>query len=118
MSERIKWPNGLPIPKIGGLNGQYQNAVIRTKMDAGPAKQRRRFTAVPKLFSGRLILNEEQRSLLDAFYRNSIGHGTLRFDMKNPQTGQEETFRMTEPYSEDGNDDGLWEITLKFERML
>ncbi len=117
MSVAIEWPSQLPIPKIDGLSAQYERATIRTEMDAGPAKTRRRFTAVPKSFTCSLILREDKRALLDAFYKDSLGFGTLRFLMKNPQTGNKETFRMKEPPSENGNDGGLWDVTLSLERM-
>ncbi|MDE5899167.1 MAG: hypothetical protein K2H09_07910 [Treponemataceae bacterium] len=111
------WPSALKIPMLGGLNGQYQNPVVRTEMDAGPAKQRLRYTAVPKRFSGRLILTEEDRTIFEAFWKDAIAYGTLRFAMKNPQTGKVEEFRFTDTYTEDGNDDGLWELTLPLERL-
>lgn len=113
----IFWPQALPIPKIGGLNGKYKDPVIRTQMDAGPSKARRRFTAVPKAFKAQLVLREDKRALLEAFWKDSLGYGTLRFKMKNPQTGKVEEFRMTEPPDENGNDDGLYEVTLTLERM-
>lgn len=117
MATSIKWPSDLPIPMISGLGANYVKAVIRTEMDAGPAKQRQRFTAVPKVFSCKLILTEEKRKVLDSFFTDSLGFGTLRFKMKNPQTGIIEEFRFTDEPTETGNDSGLWEITLPLERL-
>ena len=117
MSTAIYWPEELPIPKLSGLASQYQKAFIRTEMDAGPAKQRLRYTAVPKQFTGALVLTEAKRAILDSFFVDTLGYGTLRFYMSNPQTGTLEEFRFTDMYTATGNDGGLYDISLPLERL-
>ncbi|MBD5404041.1 MAG: hypothetical protein HDR55_03525 [Treponema sp.] len=111
----LTWPKSLPLPRISGLSGKKQRAFIRTEMETGPAKQRARFTAVTKEFRGTVILTESERETLDNFYDVSLSLGTLRFTMKNPQTGEINEFRFTDSYEEIGNDGGLWEISLPLE---
>ena len=112
----IYWPENLPEIRASGFNAQYSDPVIRTKMDAGPTKQRLRYTAVPKQITCFIIVNEEERKILEEWYVQTLGHGTLRFVMKNPATAEWEEFRFTKPYSEVGTE-GYFEIALSLERL-
>lgn len=111
------WPAALPIPKLNGLEAEYQKAFIRTDMDAGPAKQRLRYTAVPKQFTAVITVTEAKRELFDSFFTSTLSYGTLRFVMKNPQTLATEEFRFTDTYKEKENGAGLWDITMPLERL-
>ena len=113
----IVWPNYLPqVMRLEGLSTKKKSNVVRTQMDAGPQKARRRYTVTTKEFTGSIVLNETQRHLLEDWYDNVLGNGVLRFVMKDPQTLQNAEFRFTEDYDEESND-GLWIITMKLEKM-
>lgn len=113
----LKWPAELPqIIRLEGLSGTRKTAVIRTVMDAGPAKARQRYTVSTKEFSGSVVLTEQQRQILETWYLNTLGSGVLRFRMLNPQTLEEKEFRFLEDYQESAID-GLWEIQMKLEMM-
>ena len=113
----IRWPLELPqIMRLEALKAQRQSSVVRTETDAGPSKQRQRYTVATKFFSGTIIVNEQQRRILENWYINSLANGTLRFVMKDPQTLEDKEFRFTQDYSEDSND-GLWTIGLSLEKM-
>jgi hypothetical protein len=112
----ILYPAGLPKVRLSGMTSQYQDPVIRTKMDAGPVKQRLRYTAVPKKFTGSIIVDEARRAIFDAWHKSVTGYGTLRFQMNDPKTGAPGEFRFTGiPVESDA--DGLTEISLPLERM-
>ncbi len=113
----ITWPSSLPqVIRLEGLGAKRKSNVIRTQMDAGPQKARRRYTAITKEFTGSVVLTESQRELLEDWYQNMIGDGALRFVMKDPQTLQLAEFRFLEEYDEEASD-GLWIITMKLEKM-
>jgi len=112
----ITYPAALPIMQIRGLTSQYKDPVIRTEMDAGPVKQRLRYTAAPKQFTGVITLTEDQRALFDSWFVHDLGYGTLRFNMTNPQTLAVEEFRFTGPPGE-SESDGYWELSLPVERL-
>lgn len=113
----ILWPDFLPqVLRLEGLQGQRKSNVIRTSMDAGPQKQRRRYTVSTKNFNGTILVTEEQRRLLEDFYENTIASGTLRFIMKDPQTLELCEFRFREDYQEE-QVDGLWKISMPLEKM-
>lgn len=113
----LKWPAELPqLMRLEGLSGTRKTAVVRTEMDAGPAKARQRYTVSTKEFSGSVVLTENQRQILENWYLNTLGSGVLRFRMVNPQTLEEKEFRFLEDYQESAID-GLWEIQMKLEMM-
>lgn len=113
----ITWPTTLPqVLRLDGQKAKHKSNVIRTEMDAGPVKIRRRYTVSEKLFEGSIIVTETQRETLENWYTNTIGDGTLRFVMKDPQTLQPAEFRFTEDYSEESLD-GMWQINMKLEKL-
>lgn len=60
--------------------------VLRTQMDAGPAKLRRRSTANVRTFSLTLFLTKALVTTFDTFYVTTIQSGALAFDMYHPRT--------------------------------
>jgi hypothetical protein len=112
----ITYPGNLPAVRANGFQSQYQDPVIRTQMDAGPVKQRLRYTAAPKKFTASIIVDEDQRKLFEAWFTGILAFGTLRFVMQNPQTLLPEEFRFTGMYSET-EADGLFELSLPLERL-
>jgi hypothetical protein len=112
----ITYPDTLPGIRASGFQSQYQDPVIRTQMDAGPAKQRLRYTAAPKKFTGTVVVNEEEREIFEAWFVNTLGFGTLRFAMRNPETLAVQEFRFTGAYGETETD-GLFELSLPLERL-
>ena len=113
----ITWPSSLPqVIRLEGLSGKKKSNVVRTQMDAGPQKARRRYTVSSKVFTGSVVLTEAQRELLEDWYDNILGSGVLRFVMKDPQTLEPSEFRFLEEYTEESSD-GLWIITMQLEKM-
>jgi len=113
----IFWPDGLPITLLmEGLAAKRNSNVVRTQMDAGPNKTRRRYTAATKTFTGKMFLDAAQRTELERFYSVSLADGVLRFNFTDPQTLESGEFRFTEDYTENSVD-GLFEISLSLERL-
>ncbi len=113
----IMWPSSLPqILILDGLRGKKKSSVIRTEMDAGPKKQRPRYTVSTKDFTGSIIVSELQREILSDFYDQVLANGTLRFVMKDPQTLQLSEFRFLDDYEEESLD-GNWRISMQLEKM-
>ena len=97
MSE-ITWPASLPQESlVEGFSEQAPNTLIRSQMEAGPAKVRRRFTSGPRNFDCQLYLSPAQVDALDAFYVSTLAGGALSFDWKHPRTQAAVTFRFVEP---------------------
>lgn len=81
------WPVSLPQDVlIDGYDERPPDTTLRSTMDEGPAKVRRRFTAGVRVFSVTVALTRAQVETLDAFYRTDLQGGALRFDWTHPRT--------------------------------
>lgn len=79
------WPATLPQSfEPGGWNYAPQSGVIRTQMDTGYPKVRKRFTAFTNEHSGTMIMS---KTLYEGdfltFFETTIAHGSLSFDFPN-----------------------------------
>ena len=84
------WPLTLPrAPLVRALSQTAQDLVVRTSMDSGPAKVRRRLTVnvVPTTI-GLPVLTDEQLETFKTFFHSTAMGGAEAFDWKDPATGQ------------------------------
>ena len=91
------WPASLPQKQFLGMTEQRGDARLRTEMDAGPAKMRRRFTNTVRDFTTPILLSGTQRQTLDTFYIDTLKKGVLAFDWEDPVTDAIVSFRFVEP---------------------
>lgn len=96
------WPTSLPAPALNSLQESPPDNVIRTNMDKGPAKVRRRTTANIRPISFILVLTAAEVAALDTFYVDDTFSGSEAFDYTHPRTGLACTARFVSPpeYSE------------------
>jgi hypothetical protein len=113
----ITWPVQLPATLlIDGFSKQPQSSVIRTAMDAGPKKARRRYTARTVEYSGKQVFSILELAVFEQFYYNVLADGVLRFNFTDPTTLEIAEFRFTDDYTV-GAIDGLFEVTMQLERL-
>ena len=94
------WPDTLPdTPLLDGYSETRQQEFLRSEMDAGPAKQRRRFSAATYYFNVSYVLDESQLDDLNYFYTIDLYGGSLPFDWIHPRTGDEVQARFMSPIS-------------------
>lgn len=81
------WPESLPpLPLLDGYREKPADTVLRTAMDAGPAKLRSRTTAgVANLTLDYVLTRPQTQDLLD-FYALTLQGGVLMFDFTHPRT--------------------------------
>lgn len=96
------WPATLPPPAVNSFREKPPLNTIRSTMDKGPAKVRRRTTANTRPMSFTLKLTPEQVQALDDFYVDTTYSGADEFEFVHPRTGDTVNARFTaEPdYSE------------------
>ena len=75
----ITWPQTLPLPTVQGYGVQPGEAISRTEMEAGLARQRRRFTDVPTKVSVRWIMRRDQYAIFEGWYRWHAREGASWF---------------------------------------
>lgn len=111
------WPGTLPqSPDADGYTESPPDVLLRTQMDAGPPKVRRRSTAGPRSVGMRMTLSLDQVQTLDDFFWTTCQAGALPFDWVHPRTGNAATFRWRSPprYEGSGSDEA-WRATLDLE---
>lgn len=110
------WPATLPDKVLQeGYDEQLQPIVIRSPMDTGPAKLRRRATAAPRSISGGQRLTAAQVETLDGFYRTDCADGALAFDWKHPRTQAAASLRFVSPPRYASLGGGVYAVSLSFE---
>lgn len=91
------WPATLPQSALAQkYNEKPPKTVLRTEMDAGPAKVRRRFTAGVRQFRIGLVLTKTQVATLDTFFVTTTNDGADQWTWKNPRTNSAANFRFVE----------------------
>lgn len=73
------WPASLPKPLRSGYGVEPESAFIRTDMESGPARQRKRFTAVPEGIAVSWRFKPAEMVTFRDFYADDINLGTDYF---------------------------------------
>lgn len=114
------WPETLPQKLlVDGYSQSAANTLLRSEMETGPAKQRRRFSAGVVPLSGKLILDWDELDILRAFYDTTLIGGSLRFIWKDPidQLSGNAQMRFTSPITWTTYGAGLFSVSLSLEIM-
>lgn len=92
------WPATLPQAfEQDGYSEPFASNVVRTEMDVGPPKVRKRYTAAVKQFAGLMYLTETQAETLETFYETTTNWGSDAFDWVHPRTGAAISCRFAGP---------------------
>lgn len=85
----LEYPPLLPtLSVLRSFTATEADNVIRTQMDAGPAKVRRRSTAAPLQWSmGHPAFSKAQLRAFLQFFREDAAHGAMPFQMADPVMG-------------------------------
>jgi len=79
------WPPSLPQSPQKGFTETGGVLILRTQMDAGPAKQRRRGQK-PQMLQVSFIMTTAQTEVLEEFVKTTL-QGTARFGFTHPRLG-------------------------------
>ena len=111
------WDSDLPQELlVNGYGQSYPNVTIKSEMDAGPAKVRRRFTAGVAPVSGTMIMDATELAALDTFYNTTLLGGSLRFSWTKPPAHSVACeMRFTEPPTWTAIEPGMYQVSMSFE---
>ena len=106
------WPLSREILQAG-YNQQADDAVIRTKMEAGADKLRSRYTTPIEKYGVSMLITYAERTSLEAFYNTTLQRGICSFNYTDPidTTSYEYRFVGTPRYSSAGGLRLLVEMT-------
>lgn len=93
------WPATLPAPILNSIRESLADNVLRTPMDKGAAKLRRRTTASPDSLAFSLVMTPTQASTLTEFYKVTTVGGVDEFDFTHPRTSEAVKARFLQPPS-------------------
>ncbi len=71
----VSWPGSLPSVELTGWNYQKKSGVIKSEMEVGPPKRRRRTTAQMAILSGKLLLSASQVETFRQFVETDLKGG-------------------------------------------
>lgn len=97
----IEYPSQLPTPLREGYGLNTTSPLMRTKMDSGRSRQRRKFKNVPVIISAAWLLNTPQAQIFESFYRDEISDGAQWFicKLQTPYGLQNYDVRFVDIYS-------------------
>ncbi len=113
----VFWPTTLPLPSIEGYGLHPGEAILRTEMEAGPARQRRRYTQVPSRISVKWMFRKEQFALFEAWYRWHAKEGGEWFeiDLLGGLGLVVHEARFTRPFDARPRSAVLWDVSSELE---
>jgi hypothetical protein len=93
------WPPSLDhrALQLRTLQGSASDVVVRTAMDVGPPKVRRRITAGVQPWDGELKLTRAELLVFKEFFDDTLAGGALSFEWVDPMTGDAADFLFAEP---------------------
>lgn len=87
------WPTAT-VGELAVRSVETESVVLRTKMDGGPAKLRRRFSnSVTKVPVGRMVLTKTALDALETFYITTTSGGVDIFTHTHPISGTTVNYR-------------------------
>lgn len=75
----IEYPSQLPTPLREGYGMSTVSPLMRTDMDSGRARQRRRFTSVPTIVSASWLMSNGQAALFESWFQHVAMDGAAWF---------------------------------------
>lgn len=97
----VYYPEGLPVGLHSGRSYQLQSPLLRSDLESGRARQRRRFTNVPMGAKINWLFNDSEGQLFEIWWRDQLVDGSLWFEcpLDTPIGFQDYTCRFTGVYS-------------------
>lgn len=110
------WPTTLP-PELpeDGFSLTVADNLIRSNMDIGPPKVRRRTSSNITKVEGTLLLSNTELATFEAFYITTLSYGALQFDWVHPITNVACEMRFSTPPKYSAASGDYTQVTLNLE---
>lgn len=110
------WPTSLPQrPLADSYSEAAEPSTIRTAMEIGPAKMRRRYTSEIKLFTMEFLMSTAQVATFETFFVTTLAAGSLTFDWINHRTDAAVIYRFTARPTIQPQAPGYWLVSAELE---
>lgn len=77
-----QYPSVLPLPQTTGYGQTPKNNTLRTEMESGNARQRKRFTSSPTEYSATFRFTQDQFAIFEAWYKHQANEGANYFEIE------------------------------------
>ena len=94
-----------------------EDNVIRSTVDIGKPKRRRRYTASRETFNGSFIVDATGYAVFKAFFDTTLAAGSLPFTHDHPITGTSADFEFLGPYSLSVKGGYYYQVTISFREV-
>lgn len=81
-SSLLHFPANLPAPLLSGYGLKQQSNLLRTRMDSGHARVRRRFKSVPTFMTASWRCNNDDAAAFEGFIEHALHGASAWFVMK------------------------------------
>lgn len=113
-----EWPATLrDTLEAAGFSQSARPNSIRTNIEAGLDKVRRRYTSPTILVNGSMILTHAQYVTMEYFYNTDLQGGVNRFKFKDPATDIIYEYRMISPPKYNSIGGPYYRVSLEMERL-
>jgi hypothetical protein len=111
------FPVTLPKPLASGYSGTKTQAFIRTEMEAGSQRQRKRFSAVNQNRSLNFLFTASEMDTFKDFFETDINQGSDFFNISLDFGNGFTTYaaRFIQPYTDSYVDGGFWNVDCQLE---
>lgn len=116
-----RWPTTLPqVPQFNGYKRSLPNNLIRSSMDTGSDKVRKRGRFKPEVVSATYLLDNAQKTTLENFVHDNLAEGAICFNWPHPELNKLVRARLKagnngifdiQPYSTSL----MWQVSLELE---
>lgn len=112
------YPSELPNPLRGGFTRSQVANTIRSSVDVGEAKVRRRYTLAIYSETWSLALDPTALSFFDNWFNNTLKSGVLRFQHVDPITNSTHDYRVVDmPSYKPFGTCGSYSVSFSVERL-
>ncbi len=115
----MAWPTTLPDPLMSGYSVQAGDCTVRTDMDSGAARVRRRFTAAPDRVDLKWLLTDAQMAIFRTAYESEFQSGAawVFLTIRNARTAGlvSKECRPTGPFKSDLISPAYWLVEMPVE---
>jgi len=92
----VAWPASLPQRFLdAGYSEEPGDNVLRSEMDVGPPKSRRRSTVAPKRITARMVMTKTQFASWKTYHEDTLADGTIAFDLEDANGTTREFFTLS-----------------------
>lgn len=97
----IDFPAGLPRPLRNGYGLNHVSPLMRSELQSGRARQRRKYTSVPSIASVSWLLTQQEATIFESWFRYDIVDGSEWFNavLRTPMGLQPYECRFVDMYS-------------------